>query len=189
MSPKIRRLPIGRGFILLILWLSLAFGCANDDLKQESGVLESGIPEENARNVRIMEYTNNRLDYIIEANRMERFTDRRMLYGYDVILTSYDREGIKSSVIMADTTIVDDARNIIFANGNAFYESEEGTIRTQRIVWERTSDHITVPVYVVLTRGEDVLRGHSLRTDSRLSYVEMETVSAEGYIVEEDFSW
>lgn len=177
------------GFIVLILGLGIAAGCSKDDLQQETGVLESGIPDENAQGVQVLEYTHNRLDYIIEAERIERFTDRRMMYGYTVTLTSYDKDGMLSSVIKADTTIVDDARNIIFANGNAYYESPEGTIKTQRFVWERTTDHITVPTYVVLTRGEDVLRGYNLRTDSRLSFVDMETVSAEGYIVEEDISW
>ena len=178
-------------FLILLMGTLLFFGwgCSGDSLDQNDQVMEAGIPDENATGVRVMEYTNNRLDYIIEAASMQRYTDRRMMYGYDVTLSSYDREGAISSVIRADTTIVDDARNIIFANGNAVYQSDEGEIRTQRIIWERTMDSITAPGFVILTRGDDVLRGHSMRTDARLSFVEMETVSAEGYIVEEDISW
>jgi len=101
-----------------MLALLLATACSQQDLQQDTVEMEQGIPEENARQVRVVEYRDERLDYIIEAARMERFTDRRIMYGYDVTLTSYDREGEISAVIKADTTIVDDARNIIFANGN-----------------------------------------------------------------------
>jgi LPS export ABC transporter protein LptC len=175
--------------LLLVLVSLLAAACVRDDLQQDTMVMEQGIPEENARQVRVVEYRDERLDYIIEAARMERFTDRRIMYGYDVTLTSYDREGEISAVIKADTTIVDDARNIIFANGNAVFSNKEGEIKTQKMVWERNLDEITVPTKLTLTRAGDVLRGNSLRTNTRLSFAEMDVVSAEGYFDEEDFTW
>jgi len=46
-----------------------------------------------------------------------------------------------------------------------------------------------VPTKVTLTRAGDILRGNSLRTNTRLSFAEMDVVSAEGYIDEEDFTW
>ncbi len=150
-------------------------------------MLEQGIADENSTGVKLVEYNNDRLDYIIEAASMERFTQRRMLYGYSVTLSSYDKNGLVSSVIKADTTIVDDARNVIFANGNVSFKTQEGEIRTQKMFWERSVDEITVPVALTLTRGNDVLRGKSMRTNTKLSYVEMDAVAAEGYFDEETF--
>ncbi len=175
--------------LLIMISLLLLIGCSQDSLKQDSQMMQQDIPEENAQRVRVMEYNNDRLDYIIEAARMERFTDRRLMYGYDVTLTSYDPKGEISSVMRADTTIVDDARNIIFANGDVVFSNNEGKISTQKMVWERNMDEITVPTRVSLTRNGNVLRGNSLRTNTRLSFTEMDVVSAEGYFDEEDFTW
>ncbi len=174
---------------LLSIMLLVLASCSQDSLVQDSAVLEQGIPEENALQVRMVEYRDEKVDYIIEAAKMDRFTDRRMVYGYDVTLTSYDNLAQISAVIKADTTIVDDARNIIFANGNVVFEGNEGRIRTQRMIWERNLDEITVPGAVVLIRGGDVLRGTNLRTNAKLTYAEMEVVSGEGNVDEKTLSW
>ncbi len=156
---------------------------------QDTEALAQGLPEETALGVRMVEYRDENIDYIIDAAAMDRYTDRRMVYGYDVTLSSYDRLGQISTVIKADTTIVDDARNIIFAHGNVVFEGKEGKIRTQKMIWERILDEITVPGSVVLIRGSDLLRGTNLRTNAKLSYAEMEVVSGEGYVDEKTFSW
>ena len=175
--------------ILLSFSLLGLAACGQDALAQDMAVLEQGVPEENALKVRMIEYRDDMVDYIIEAAVMDRFTDRRMVYGYDVTLTSYDRQAQISTVIKADTTIVDDARNIIFANGNVIFESGEGKIKTQKMIWERNLDGITAPGSVILIRGGDVLKGTNLRTDTKLSFAEMDVVSGEGYVDEKTFSW
>lgn len=173
--------------LLLILLMSSA--CKQNELGSPTQNLERGLPDESSVNVRLSEYNQERLEYIIEAERLDRFTDRRMMYAYKVTLTSYDREGKQSSVVKADTTIVDDARNIIFANGNASFSTPNGTIKTSKIIWERSLDELTAPNPVVLTRAGDVLRGSSLRTNTKLSFAEMDAVSAEGVIDEKDYLW
>lgn len=176
-------------WILISLSLLALTSCAQDSLSQDSEDMDRGNPQENALGVRMVEYRDDKVDYIIEAAVMDRFTDRRMTYGYDVTLTSYDLNAQISNVIKADTTIVDDARNIIFANGNVRFEGSAGKLRTQKMIWERSLDEITVPTSVVLIRGGDVLRGNSLRTNTKLSFVEMNVVSGEGYVDEKTFSW
>jgi len=175
--------------LFLFLILLFAAACKQDNLSSPTQNLERGLPDETSINVKLREYRDERLEYIIEAERMERFTDRRMLYAYRVTLTSYDREGKLSSVVKADTTIVDDARNIIFANGNASFETPDGKLKTSKIVWERNLDMLTAPANVVLTRSGDVLRGSNLHTNSKFSYAELEAVSAEGIVDEKDYSW
>ncbi|MDD2209838.1 MAG: LPS export ABC transporter periplasmic protein LptC [Candidatus Cloacimonetes bacterium] len=173
--------------IILLLSLLFCWACSKESLDKDTEVLEQGIADENSEGVKVSEYVNNRLDYIIEAKSMERFTDRRMLYGYFVTLSSYDQAGMLSSVIKADTAIVDDARNVIFANGNVSFKTQEGEIKGEKMFWDRNLDEITVPTYVTLTRNGDVLTGQSLRTNTKLSYAEMDAVKAEGYFDEEDF--
>lgn len=178
----------GAYFLFLVLLLGLP-GCKESSLENKSIALERGLPDETSIKVKQDEYQDGLLSYTIEAEKMERYSERRMLYGYKVKLTTYDRDGALNAVIQADTTIVDDARNIIFAMGNARYVSDQGQIRTSKIVWERTMDEITAPAYVVMNRFSDVLRGYNLRTNGKLSYAELERVSAEGIVNEADFDW
>ena len=175
----------------LLLFVSCLFvvGCKSGSIETKTPVMGRNQPDETSYNVRLNEYKGDRIDYQIEAEKMLRYYDRRMLYGFKVTLTSYDKENKISSVIKADTTIVDDARNIIFAYGNASYSSEGGGVKTSRIVWERNLDEITAPGKVTLTRNGSVLRGINLRTNSQLSFATMESVSAEGIIDEKDIAW
>jgi len=158
-------------------------------LDNDTPIMDRSQPNEISYNIRLSEFKGDHLDYIIEAQKMERFTDRRLLYGYGVTLTSYDRNRQVSSVIKADTTIVDDARNIIFANGKASFTSPGGGLRTSRIAWDRNVDEITAVDRVELTREGSILWGQNLRTNSKLSFAEMEAVSAEGIVDEKDLDW
>ncbi|MCK9556484.1 MAG: LPS export ABC transporter periplasmic protein LptC [Candidatus Cloacimonetes bacterium] len=181
-----------RGFKALkliypLLLLVIICSCSEESLNQKIPVLEQGVADEYSEGVQLAEYRNERLDYIIEAKSMERFTDRRMLYGYIVTLTSYDKEGQVSSVIKADTTVVDDARNVVIASGSVSFKTKDGDIKTQKMYWDRNVDEIIVPTQLTLTRMGDALRGENLRTNTKLSFAEMNTVTAEGYFDEEDF--
>jgi LPS export ABC transporter protein LptC len=178
---------MGRLSCCALLFVLIFVACSQESLNQKSGVLEQGVADETSQRVRLIEYKNDRVDYVIEAENMERFTDRRMLYGYKVTLSAYGKDGMISSVIKADTTIVDDARNIVFANGNVIFTTPEGEIRTQKMFWERSLDEITVPVALTLTRQGDVMTGSNMRTNTKLSYVEMDAVAAEGYFDEKEF--
>jgi hypothetical protein len=62
-------------------------------------------------------------------------------------------------------------------------------VATQKMVWDRSVDEITAPLMVTITRAGDVMRGQNLRTNSQLSYVEMDAVSAEGIVKEKEIKW
>lgn len=158
-------------------------------MQTKTAVMDRALPDETSYNVKIVQYIDNRFEYKLEANKIERFHDRRLLYGYGVTLSTYNKDNLINSVIKADTTIVDDARNLIFASGNARMTSPNGTLSTQKIAWDRGVDEITAPLRVKLTRSGNVMYGEKLRTNSKLSFVEMDKVSAEGLVKQEDFDW
>ena len=151
--------------------------------------MDRNLPDEVSSDVRISQLDGDRIEYILEAKKIERFYDRKMLHGWDVTITSYDPAGRIRSTIKADTTIVDDARNIIYTNGNVLMKSENGSISTRRIIWDRNLDEIVAPERVVLTRDGSVLKGTNLRTNSTISFAELEAVEAEGLFDEKDLDW
>ena len=176
-------------WIVSVSILILLTSCQKDSLQLSTDVLARDLPDEISYNVKLIQLDNDRNEYFLEANKIERFYNRRLLYAYKVTLTTYDKNNQISSVIKADTTIVDDARNLIFANGNALLTSPNGTLATQKLVWERSIDEITAPLSVTVTRAGNLMQGQNLRTNSHLSFVEMDAVSAEGIVNEEEIKW
>jgi len=163
--------------------------CQKTSLKVKTDSMDRAVPDEISYDVQITQYIDNRTEYYLEAKRIERFTGRRMMYGYGVTLTTYDKNNLVNSTIKADTTIVDDARNIVYANGHATMTSPNGSLSTPKIIWDRAVDEITAPLNVTLIRDGNTLRGSNLRTNSQLSFVEMDGVSAEGKLKPEEIDW
>lgn len=158
-------------------------------LDTRTPAMDRNLPDEVSTDVRISQLDGDRVEYILEARKIERYYERKLLHGWDVTITSYDPAGRIKSTIKADTTIVDDARNIIYTNGNVLMKSENGSISTRRIIWDRNLDEIVAPERVVLTRDGSVLKGTNLRTNSTISFAELEAVEAEGLFDEKDLDW
>jgi LPS export ABC transporter protein LptC len=173
----------------LLLLLIVLSSCQKTSLTVKTDPMERGLPDEISYNVRITQFIDNRNEYYLEAKRIERFTGRRMMYAYGVTLTTYDKNNLVNSTIQADTTIVDDARNIVEAQGHAKMTSPNGSLSTPKIIWDRAVDEITAPLNVTLVRDGSILNGSNLRTNSKLSFVEMDAVSAEGKVKPEEIDW
>jgi LPS export ABC transporter protein LptC len=163
--------------------------CKKVNLQPKTPAMDRSLPDETSFDVNITQFKDNLSEYHLEAKKIERFYDRKMLYGYGVTLSTYEKDGSINSVIKADTTIVDDARNLILASGNTVMTTPNGTLRTQSIAWDRGVDEITAPQKVKLTREGNVMYGDNLRTNSKLSFVEMDKVSAEGLVKPGEFDW
>ena len=170
--------------------ITFASGCKERiTLDSRTPAMDRNLPDEVSSNVTITQLNEDKIEYVLQAKRIERYYDRKMLNGWDVTITSYDPAGRIKSTIKADTTIVDDARNIIYTNGNVLMKTENASISTRRIIWDRNLDEIVAPERVVLTRDGSVLRGTNLRTNSTISFAEMESVDAEGLFDEKDLDW
>lgn len=175
--------------LLFILLLSVS--CKpRMKLDMQTPVMDRNLPDETSVKVRITELEGDKVDYILEADRIERFYDRKILNGWKVSIKAYDIAGNIRTSITADTTIVDDARNLIFASGNVVLNSNNGSILTRRIIWDRNVDEITAPDRVVLNRNGSVLKGTNLRTNATISFAELSSVEAEGLFQDEEvFDW
>lgn len=172
--------------ILLSTLLALcACGKSNLDMKTET--MKRGIPDETSNNVTLTEYEQNRIAYILNAERIERYYDRRILNAYKVEIEALDKKTGGTSVLKADSTIVDEARNMILAYGNVQLMSAEGSIFTNRMIWDRNSDVIVAPDTVMLVRAGNILRGKNLRTNLSIYPTEMDSISAEGLFEEKEF--
>jgi LPS export ABC transporter protein LptC len=170
--------------------LALSFsGCGKSVLNQTTEIINRSLPDETSDSVSIFQYKENRVDYVLTATRMERFYDSRKLNAWKVRIISYDKFKQVHSTIVADTAYVDEARNIIQARGNVVYSTPNGTIKSQIINWDRNIDEIFTPEKVILIRDGNTLQGTNLRTNSMLSYAEMDSISAEGTVTPDEIDW
>jgi len=188
-SPNQFQIRLVAGLIFITLMAGLLCGCGKSILDQKTPALNRGLPDETSNNVNIYAYKENRIDYILTADRIERFYDSRKLHAWKVKIVSYDAKNQIRSTIIADTTYVDEARNLVQAIGNVVFNTPNGTIKSRIINWDRNIDEIYVPTKVMLIRNGDVLNGDNLRTDSKISFAEMSAVSAEGIVQGDEIDW
>jgi len=174
---------------MLMLITLILTGCEKSVLDQTSVVLSKNLPDETSNDVSIYAYKENQIDYILTASRIERFYDSRRLSAWHVKLVSFDKNKQIESTIIADTTYVDEARNYIQAIGNVVFSTPNGTIKSRIINWERNIDEIYVPEKVTLLRDGNLLQGDNLRTNSAISYAEMNTISGEGIVKGSEIDW
>jgi LPS export ABC transporter protein LptC len=168
--------------------LLLIAACGESSLEVQTESLDRRLPDETSTGVTITEFDQGRIAYVLKAEKIDRFYDRRILNAYKVDITAYDSKGAKS-LLKADSTIVDDARNQIFAYGNVNLISPGGNVSSGRMVWDRNSDEIMAPGQVTLIQDGNVLRGKNLRTNLSVYPTEMDSVSAEGFFEEDYLDW
>ncbi|MBW6514574.1 MAG: LPS export ABC transporter periplasmic protein LptC [Candidatus Syntrophosphaera sp.] len=174
-------------FSCLALLLLLA-ACGDSNLDLATARMKGGLADETSTNVTITEFDEAGIAYILKAARIDRYYDRRVLNAYEVEITAYDKKG-ETSVLLADSTIVNDASNQIFAFGNVRLSSPGVKVQTSRLIWDRNMDEITAPDNVTLIREGNVLRGKNLRTNLSIYPTLMDSVSAEGYFGEDYLDW
>lgn len=178
-----------RSVDLFLLFLALAMAaCGESKLDISTPFMQRGLPDETSRNVTITEFDKDGIAYILEAGKIDRYYERRILNAYEVDITAWDSQG-QRTIMQADSTIVDDARNLVFAYGNVELSSPGVKVITSKMTWDRNSDKIVAPGKVTLIREGNVLRGSNLRTTLSIYPTEMDSISAEGYFGEEYLDW
>ena len=179
--PTLSRLRFSPLLLLLALW-----SCGKSNLDLPTGVLDRKLPNESSQQITITEFNRGEVDYVLKAARMERFYDRRVVnaYGVDILALNGGKDQ-ETTTMQADSTIVDEARRLIFAHGRVKLVSPSGTLTTNRLTWDQNSDEIFAPDQVTLIREGNILRGRNLRTDLGVSSTAMDSVTAEGYFGEE----
>jgi LPS export ABC transporter protein LptC len=81
----------------------------------------------------------------------------------------YDKDGKHTSVLEADSGVIEERKQKIEALGNVVVTTEQGIrLRTQSLRWDPKTSKIVTDDFVTITKGKDVITGYGLEADEEL---------------------
>lgn len=188
MSKEVKYLFCLLRLVLVIIVLIMIISC---DLTKEQyfGIKELDYAEERSDLVIVREYRESTLFREMFSDYVERFHDEKKTISYNVELIDYHKDGSVIMTLEADTLFIDEMVNSYTAKGDVTVVREEGTLMTEHLIWYEDKDEIYSPVEATIIRGENILRGYELITNTDFSTLTIQRVTAEGVVGEEDIDW
>jgi LPS export ABC transporter protein LptC len=171
----------------VVISLALVTGCRPK--VQPMGKTPAGLPDEQSDSVRVVAMTGDKIDYILEADHTDRFYKEKMLYAMQVHIVSYSEKDSTHSTLTCDRAEMDETANTLTAIGDVVIISDNGKMRTEKLVWYRNTDSLYAEGKVMILRDQDLLEGFMLRTDINLDRIQLENVTATGVVNEKKLDW
>lgn len=125
----------------------------------------------------------------LSANRLKKYPQKNIMYFSDIELKLMDNDGTLSATIYADSAVVDDDMQEVYAEGNIEIYSKEGDIFGESLTWERRNDKIFSDDSVKVLQEGNIIRGSSFTSDSHFEHVTLHTASGEGDVDESKVLW
>ncbi len=161
--------------LLLFLGAFLA-GCGGKKSAQpvaSTAVKRAEVPDQEAWNSTAMATNRGRLTAKVKYAHMSRYSDRELMKfdgGIEVFL--YDKKGRVTSTVKADRGILNEKTNLVQAFGHvvAHSDSENATLYTDHLTFDRQKEKLFTDAYVTLTTARDTLHGTGFESDQGLHH-------------------
>jgi LPS export ABC transporter protein LptC len=83
----------------------------------------------------------------------------------------YDQEGNLTSVLVADSGLIQEKKQKFEARGNVVVTTQEGVkLTTESLRWNPETNKIVTDDFVTITKGKDVITGIGLEADEQLKH-------------------
>jgi LPS export ABC transporter protein LptC len=156
--------------ILPVLIAAILWGCSEKDQIRAPGVSnvedveETGLrPDQQIRGARIELFDGPRKTTDIHADYIEKYTkqDSTLAWGLDVYF--YDRDGNKTSHLIADSGLIRESIKWMVTNGNVVVITEDSSrLETEQLFWIGMEDKIDTEKFVTLIQDGDTLTGYGI---------------------------
>jgi len=127
--------------------------------------------------------------WTLYADRLKKYPKENIMHFSTIELNIMNDDGTLASTIYADSAIVDDEMQTVYAEGNIKIYSQEGDIFGKSMTWDRKNDEIFSKDSVKVIRQGNVIQGSSFTSDSRFDHVTLHRASAEGEVGESEVLW
>ncbi|HPY96510.1 MAG TPA: LPS export ABC transporter periplasmic protein LptC [Candidatus Cloacimonadota bacterium] len=120
------------------------------------------------------------LDWKLDAEKIERYPDKRLLIAYQVRFESMPSEFSQKSTMTCKEAQIDEISNKIIGKGNVIIKTPNGILKTEYLTLNRFNNEVFAPGYVYMERFGNVIKGTGLTTNINFDYVNLQKVSGEG---------
>lgn len=172
------------------IWLSsfLVLGCSKEQKTIYSPVDEN-IPDQESRNIIITSTKGKLLEYKLKANYMQKFDNKNLTIADTVEITAYNKKGEIQTILTCDKAELNDMNNTFIGIGNVVVTTENAILKTEYLNWDRNTNQFYAKNGVEILRDNNVMYGEEMRSDEKMTKIEITKVSAEGKLSEEDIDW
>jgi LPS export ABC transporter protein LptC len=96
----------------------------------------------------------------IKAKHIDKYTKQDSTLAWGLNVHFYDRDGKKTSHLVADSGLIRESIKLMIANGHVVVVDEYGTkLETEQLFWNGTNDRVTTDKFVTIYQDGDTLMG------------------------------
>jgi LPS export ABC transporter protein LptC len=154
---------IGTGILILI------FACGKEEPKAPAFPLD--VPDQIMENSTITFTEEGVKSAVIQSEYVAVYEKQDLKKAKGVRVDFYDREGKHTSVLVADSGIIQEKRQNLEASGNVVVTTGEGIkLETASLRWDPQKRRIVTDDFVKITKKTDVVTGYGLEADEELKH-------------------
>jgi LPS export ABC transporter protein LptC len=155
--------------IVIVLILLLISACGKDESNAPS--LSGNVPDQVMENSTITFSEQGIRSAVIWAKYVDVYERLDLKRAKQVRVDFYDKEGKHTSVLVADSGMIQEKKRKFEALGDVVVTTEEGIkLATQSLRWDPQITKIVTDDFVTITRGKDVITGYGLEADQELKH-------------------
>lgn len=155
--------------IIAVLVILLICACSRE--KSETPALPVVVPDQVIENSSITFSEEGIRSATILAQYVEVYEKLDLKKAKQIQVDFYDADGNRTSVLVADSGLIQERKQKVQALGNVVVTTEEGIkLETESLRWDPQSAKIITDDFVTITKDEDVITGYGLEADQELKH-------------------
>jgi LPS export ABC transporter protein LptC len=156
-------------FILIFLLLFFS-ACGKEESKSPAPRLNA--PDQVMENSTITFSDKGINSAVIWAKYIEVYEKLDVKKAKQVRIDFYDKDGIHTSVLVADSGRIQERKHKFEALGNVVVTTDEGIkLSTQSLRWDPDINKIVTDDFVTITKSQNVITGYGLEADQQLNHI------------------
>jgi LPS export ABC transporter protein LptC len=156
-------------FILISLLLFF-FACSNEEPKSPAPAVN--VPDQVMENSTITFSDKGINSAIIWAKYIEVYEKLDLKKAQQVRIDFYDKDGVHTSVLVADSGRIQERKHKFEALGNVVVTTDEGVkLTTESLRWDPDINRIVTDDFVTITKNQNVITGYGLEADQQLNHI------------------
>jgi LPS export ABC transporter protein LptC len=154
---------------ILVLVLLAGFNCSKDE--SNAPALAQDVPDQIIENSTIIFSEEGVKSAAIFAQYVAVYERLDLKKAKKLHVDFYSRDGSQTSVLRADSGVIQEGKQKVEALGNVVVTTQEGVkLQTQSLRWNPQDAKIVTDDFVTITKGRDLITGYGLEADQELKH-------------------